>query len=96
MIWITRTSTGLLLRRDAVEIAIDSPAVALALGPIIGELIDRGRAIGQARREGYEAGLIDGRERARIERETSERCAERRNADELAALLELDAATLAA
>lgn len=81
MILITRTTTGILIQRDACEILIDAPAIAVALGPIIHELIDAGRTVGQARREGYEAGLIDGRERQRIEQETSSRIADRQAAD---------------
>lgn len=81
MINITRTASGILVQRDATEILIDLPAVPVALGPVIHELIDSGRACGQARREGYEAGLIDGRERQRIEHETSGRIAERQAAD---------------
>lgn len=82
MIYITRTATGILLQKDAAEILIDGPAVSLALGPIIHELIDSGRACGEARRVGYEAGLIDGRERALIEWETRERIQERIELDE--------------
>lgn len=80
-ILISKTTTGLLIQRDAVDILIDAPAVPLALGPIIHELVDSGRAAGQARREGYEAGLLDGRERARIEAETTARIAAARQAD---------------
>lgn len=87
MILITRTTTGLLVQRDGTEILIDAPAVPLALGPIIHELVDSGRALGQARREGYEAGLIDGRERQRIEAETAARSAARQEADAIADLL---------
>lgn len=89
MILISKTTTGLLIQRDAIDVAIDAPAVPLALGAVIRELIDSGRAIGQARREGYEAGLIDGRERARIELETSARIAERVEADAAADLYTL-------
>lgn len=91
MIWISRTSTGILVQRDATEILIDQAAVPLALGPIIAELVDSGRAVGQARREGYEAGLLDGRDRQRIEAETAARSAARAEADAIADLL---AATL--
>lgn len=81
MILITKTTTGLLIQRDATHIEIDAPAVPLALGPIISELIGEGRAIAAARRESYELGLEAGRDQARIERETSERIAERQAAD---------------
>lgn len=81
MIHITKLATGILVQRDAIELFIDAPAVPLALGPIIHELVDSGRTAGLARKEGYEAGLLDGRERARIEAETSGRIAERQAAD---------------
>lgn len=81
MIHVTRTTTGLLLQRDATEIVIDGPAVPLALGPIIAELVGCGRAIADARRSGYEDGLIQGRANAAIELETSARIAERQAHD---------------
>lgn len=81
MILISRTSTGLLIQRDAAEIAIDASAVPLALPAIIATLIDSGRACGQARREGYEMGLTDGRERQRIEAETHARIETRAQAE---------------
>lgn len=86
LIFVTKTTTGILVQRDAVDILIDAGAVALALGPIIHELVDAGRAVGQARREGYEAGLLDGRERQRIEAETAQRSAARAEADTIADL----------
>lgn len=86
MILITRTTTGLRIDRDATVIEIDQAAVSLALGPIISELIGEGRALAAARREGYELGLIDGRDRQRIERETSERIAALRAIDMLETL----------
>ena len=82
MINISLLSSGaLLIQRDAAEILIDRSAIAQALGPIVRELIDSGTAIGLARKDGYESGLLDGRERARIEYETLERCRERSRAD---------------
>lgn len=81
MILITKTRTGILIQRDAIDIAIEAPAVPLALGPIIHELVDSGRAAGQARREGYEAGLVQGYEQCRIELETRARIADARAAD---------------
>jgi hypothetical protein len=81
MILITKTTAGLLIQRDATEIAIDGPAVSLALGPIIKELIDNGRAIASARLDSYNRGLEAGREQMRIEMETSARIAEARALD---------------
>jgi len=86
MIWISRTSSGLIIQRDAVEIAIEGAAVALALGPIIHELVDAGRALGLARREGYEAGLDQGYANAQIAAATRERIADRQAAELVEAL----------
>lgn len=83
MINISRLGSGaLLLQRDDTEIVIDASAVQSALGPIIVSLVDCGRAAGEARRAGYEAGLAQGRMQARIEHETSLRIAARQ-AEEL-------------
>ena len=87
MIYITRTSTGLLIQRDAADIAIDGPAVPLALGPIIRELIDAGRALAAARLDSYNRGLAIGREQSRIEAETRARSQARQEADAIAELL---------
>lgn len=81
MIVISKTATGLLVQRDELDIQIDAPAVATALGPIIAELIGSGKAPGQARREGYEDGLCQGRVNAQIEQATRERIAERQASD---------------
>lgn len=81
MIFVSKTSSGILLQRDALEIAIDGPAIAVSLGPIISELIGSGRALANARREGYEDGLIQGRTNAAIELATSERIADRQAQD---------------
>ena len=95
MILISRTTTGLLVQRDAATIAIDGPAVAMALGPIIHELIDAGRAIAAARLDSYNRGLAIGREQARIEAETRARSHARQEADAIAELL-CSAVTVAA
>lgn len=86
MIMISKTGSGILLQRDATEIVIDGPAIAIALGPIIAELIGSGRALANARREGYEDGLTQGYLNAAIEHATSERIAERQAADLVEAL----------
>jgi hypothetical protein len=87
MIWISKVAGGILLQQDATEIVIDAPAVSTALGPIIAELIGSGRALGQARREGYEDGLTQGRINAAIEHATSERIAERQAGELVDALI---------
>ena len=87
MINITRLASGaILLQKDATELVVDAAAIATTLPAIIVALTDCARTAGQARREGYEAGLERGREQARIEHETSERIADRQ-ADELVAAL---------
>lgn len=82
MILITKLPTGILIQRDDTEIIVEAAAINSALPSIIGSLTGCDRATGQARREGYEAGLERGREQATIEHETSMRIAERQ-ADEL-------------
>jgi hypothetical protein len=77
MILVTKTTTGILIQRDTIDIQIDASAVALTLGPIIHELVDSGRALGQARHEGYEDGLSQGYVNALIAQQTSERIADR-------------------
>ena len=86
MLWISRTSSGLLIQRDSIDIQIDQAAVALALGPIIHELVDSGRALGQARMEAYEAGLDQGYQNAQIAAATRERIADRQAAELVEAL----------
>lgn len=56
MIWISRTSSGLLIQKDATEIAIDHAAISTALAGVIACLTDAGRA----RVEGYAQGHADG------------------------------------
>jgi hypothetical protein len=86
MIFITRMNNGILVQRDATEVYIDAPAVPLALPTIITSLISDGKALANARRESYEAGLVRGHEQGRIEAEARHRCEEQ-------ALLEMDALT---
>ena len=80
------TSGDLLVQKDADEIVIARNAIGQALPIAIGVLVDAGRLAGQARREGYEAGLLDGRERARIEQETATRIAARAETEALTEL----------
>lgn len=94
-IYITKTTTGLLIQKDACEIAIDGPAIATALPSVLHELISSGRAAAQARREGYEDGLIQGRINATIEQATSERIAERQAADLVDILVGVNVASAA-
>jgi len=77
MLLISKTTAGILIQRDDLDIQIDQPAIASTLGAIITSLIDCGRIAGRARTEGYEDGLIQGRLNAQIEYETSRRIAER-------------------
>jgi hypothetical protein len=95
MIWITKTISGLLIQRDGTEIAIDSGAVALALPGVLNELIDCGRSVQNARRAGYEAGLVQGHINATIEYETSIRIAERQADDLVEALAGVQCASAA-
>ncbi len=95
MIHISTTSTGLLLSRGDLSIAIDASAVRGALGLIIVALVDSGQALAHARRSGYEDGLNQGYINAQIASETRERIAERQAA-ELVEALAICATTIAA
>ena len=86
MIFISKTASGILVQRDETEIEVDHFAISSTLGPIIVALVDCSRACGQARHEGYEAGLERGREQFRIEYETSLRIAARQAEDLVDAL----------
>jgi hypothetical protein len=86
MILITKLATSILIQRDDTEIAIDDRAIRVCLGAIISELVSDGRALAAARRESYEAGLLQGHEQGRIEAETRERIADRQ-ASELVDIL---------
>ena len=86
MIFITRTMAGITIQQEDTVITIDPSAVPSTLGAIIAALVDCSNAAGQARREGYEDGLLQGREQARIEHETSMRIAERQTQDLVDAL----------
>jgi len=68
VILITRTSSGLLVQKDALDIAIDAGAVPLALPSLIHELTDSGRATIAAYARGHADGLLDGRMQAERER----------------------------
>lgn len=81
MILISKTTSGILVQRDELDIQIEAPAVPLALGTIISTLITSGTALATARREAYEAGLNRGYEQCAIEYTTSERIAERQASD---------------
>lgn len=87
MVFISRLASGaILLQKDATELVIDQAAIPSTLPHVIAILTDGARLVGLARHEGYEAGLIQGREQARIEHETALRIADRQ-ADELVAAL---------
>ena len=68
MIWISRTSSGLLIQKDALDIQVDAGAVPLALGALIHEITDSGRATNAAYARGHADGLLDGRMQAERER----------------------------
>lgn len=86
MINITRLPSGaILLQKDDAEIIIDASALP-ALPAVLSSLLDGGRIADRARLEGYEAGLIQGREQARIEHETALRIAARQAEDVIEAL----------
>lgn len=95
MIMITKLAASILIQRDDAEIVIDMAAIPSALPAIIAQLTGCDRAIGQARKAGYEDGLTRGREQARIEHETSERIAERQAAELVDALIGLSMASAA-
>lgn len=95
MIYIRRTTSGLLIQRGAIDIQIDGPAISLALGTIIGELISSGNALASARRESYEAGLLQGHAQGRIEAETKERIADRQASELVEALVGCELASAA-
>lgn len=78
-IHITRLSSGaLLIQRDAVEIVIDHAATTQALPAVLLTLTESSKVIGQARRQGYEDGLVVGHANGvREERERMQREAER-------------------
>jgi hypothetical protein len=80
---ITRLASGaLLVQVDATEIVIDLPAITTALPAVLLTLTESSKALGQARKEGYEAGLVQGHAQGRIEAETRQRIAQR-DAEEL-------------
>lgn len=86
MITITITpSGGLLLTSGSAEVFIDAPAIHTALPQVIASLVDSSKAIGAARQDGYEAGLIVGHQNGA--RETEQRY--QREAAEIAASLSL-------
>lgn len=61
MITITKTPAGgLLLTTGSAEVWIEAQAIATALPVIIASLVDTSKALGQARQDGYDAGLIVG------------------------------------
>lgn len=95
MITITKLATSLLLQKDGTEVCIDDHAIRAALPAVLACLIDNGRALGQARREGYEAGLTQGYEQCRVEQATSERIAERQAGDLVDAIVGLNMANAA-
>lgn len=88
MIHITRFSSGaILLQRDDIEITIDAAAIPSTLGPIILSLIDQGRALGEARRQGYDAGLLQGYAQCEREQAMSQRIAQRQETDLIETLI---------
>jgi hypothetical protein len=95
MIVVSKTTTGILIQRDELDIQIDAPAVPLALPTIITSLISDGRAMAAARRESYEAGLTQGYQNAHIAQQTSERIAERQATDLVESLIGFNRANAA-
>lgn len=95
MIMITKLAASLLVQRDGAEIIIDLAAIPAALPSVLATLIDSGRAIGLARKEGYEAGLLRGYEQCAIERDTQARIAERQAAELVEVLIGTAMATAA-
>lgn len=95
MIMITKLATALLIQKDTAEIVIDQAAITSALPAVLACLLDNGRAIGQARREGYEDGLRRGYEQCQVEQATHERIAERQAAELVDALVGLNMANAA-
>jgi hypothetical protein len=87
-IMISKLPSGaILLQKDDTEIIIDAAALATVLPSVLLTLVESQKAIGLARRQGYEDGLTVGRERGRIEAETSARIAARDAEDAAEALL---------
>lgn len=95
-IWISKTANGIVLRRDGTELHIAAAAVPLALGAVIHELTDAGRAIGEARREGREMGLREGYAACEREHEQARLRRERMEADARDLLATLELTTIAA
>jgi hypothetical protein len=74
VIYISRIASGaLLIQKDATEITIDPSAFVAVLPAVLLTLTESSKALGQARREGYEMGLLQGHEQGRIEAETRHR-----------------------
>lgn len=91
MILVTKLASGaLLIQRDATEITIDPSAFTTALPAVLLALTESSKALGQARREGYEMGLAVGHEQGRIEAETRHRI-EARDTEQLLAFAPLAA-----
>lgn len=85
MIMITRLPSGaLLLTRDATEITIDPSAFTTALPAVLLTLTESSKALGEARRQGYEMGLAVGHEQGKIEAETRSRIEARDTEQQLA------------
>lgn len=83
MINITLLPSGaMLIQRDGADILIAHDAIAQALPVALGVLIDNGRAVGLARKQGYEDGLTDGYQRCEREAAARARCAERSRAED--------------
>lgn len=92
MIMISRLASGaILLKKDGTEICIDLAAIPTALPGVLLTLVESQKALGLARKQGYEDGLTVGRERGRIEAETARRIAERQAEDALLAVVSLAA-----
>lgn len=84
-------SGAILLQKDATEVCIDLAALPYALPSVLLTLVESSKALGEARRQGFEDGLTAARERGRIEAETSARIEARQAEDAAAALLALPA-----
>lgn len=95
MIEIDTTPTGIRVTRGELDIRIASAAVNGALGVIIVALTDSGKALGTARRAGYEDGLTQGYVNAEIASATRERIAERQQSELVEALAGIGMASAA-
>lgn len=95
MIYISKLASGVLVQRDETDIMIADLAVPSTLGVIIASLIDSGKTLANARRESYEAGLLQGHEQGRIEAETRERIADRQASELVEALVGCELASAA-